>query len=206
MYRTGDRARYLRDGSIEFLGRVDHQTKIRGFRIEPGEIEATLQRHPDIRQAAVVAHGDPDDLRLVTYLVASPQPSVSELRSFLSEWLPDYMIPSVVVPMDALPLNPSGKVDRKALPDPAHVELQREEEYVPPRNAIEEEIAAIWQELLGVERVGVRDDFFALGGHSLLATQMITRIRRSHGDIPLQALFTAPTVAALADVVQSAVV
>jgi amino acid adenylation domain-containing protein len=202
MYRTGDRARYLRDGSIEFHGRVDHQTKIRGFRVEPGEVEATLQRHPDVRQAAVVAHGERDDLRLVAYLVASPQPAVAELRSFLTEWLPEYMIPSLVVPMDTLPLNPSGKVDRQALPDPALVELQREEEFIPPRNTVEEEIAEIWKELLGVDRVSVRDDFFALGGHSLLATQMITRIRKRHGDIPLQALFAAPTVAALADVVQ----
>ena len=204
MYRTGDRARYLRNGNIEFLGRVDQQAKIRGFRVEPGEIEATLQRHPAVRQAAVVVHGDQEDARLVAYVVAAPQPEAGELRSFLSEWLPEYMLPRMIVPMAMLPLTPSGKVDRNALPDPAHQELQRDEAFVAPRNATEEEIAALWQELLGVERVGVNDDFFALGGHSLLATQMITRIRRRHGDIPLQALFTAPTVAALAEIVQSA--
>ena len=204
MYRTGDRARYLRDGTIEYLGRLDQQVKIRGFRVEPGEIEATLQRHPAVRQAAVVTQGEADDLRLVAYLVASPQPAGAELRSFLSQWLPEYMIPSLVVPMDGLPLTASGKIDRLALPDPALLELQREEEFVPPRNAVEEEIADIWQELLGLESVGVRDDFFALGGHSLLATQMITRIRRRHGDIPLQALFAASTVEDLAGVVLKA--
>ena len=203
VYRTGDRARFLPDGRIEFLGRVDQQVKIRGFRVEPGEVEATLLRHPGVRQAAVVVRGTLDDLRLVAYVVASPQPSAEELRSFAGEWLPEYMIPSIV-PIDALPLTPSGKVDRKALPDPATIDLRSQHEHVAPRTEVEHEIAEIWQELLGVDEVGVTDDFFALGGHSLLATQMITRIRRQHGNVPLRALFAAPTIAALAEAVAAA--
>ncbi len=199
IYRTGDRARFLPDGSVEFLGRVDQQLKIRGFRVEPGEIEATLLRHPDVRQAAVVAAGDADDLRLVAYVAAAPQPTGEELRTFLGEWLPEYMIP-VFATVDALPLTPSGKIDRNALPDPAAARVPGGD-YVAPRNEVEREIAEIWQELLGLEQVGVEDDFFALGGHSLLATQMITRVRRRHGNVPLRALFAAPTVAALAEVV-----
>ena len=203
-YRTGDRARFLPDGRIEFLGRVDQQVKIRGFRVEPGEIEATLLRHPGVRQAAVVVQGALDDLRLAAYVVASPQPSAEELRSFAGEWLPEYMIPSAFVMLDALPLTASGKVDRQALPDPATSNLRPGHEHVPPRTEVEHEIAEIWQELLGVEEVGVTDDFFALGGHSLLATQMITRIRRHHGNVPLRALFVAPTIAALAEAVGAA--
>jgi acyl-coenzyme A synthetase/AMP-(fatty) acid ligase len=203
LYRTGDRARLLRDGTIEFQGRLDQQVKIRGFRVEPGEIEAALLRHPAVRQAAVAvrdtAHGD---AQLVAYVVAAPEPTVEELQAFLGESLPDYMVPSAFATLDALPFTPSGKVDRRALPDPATIQAQRDAEYVAPRDPLEEEIAAIWADLLGVERVGVLDDFFALGGHSLLATQMIIRIRRTHGDIQLHALLGAPTVAALADVIR----
>jgi acyl-coenzyme A synthetase/AMP-(fatty) acid ligase/aryl carrier-like protein len=204
LYRTGDRARTLRDGAIEFQGRLDQQVKIRGFRVEPGEIETALLRHPTVRQAAVAvrdnAHGD---AQLVAYVVATPAPTVDELQAFLGESLPDYMVPSAFASLDALPFTPSGKVDRRALPDPASIQAQREADYVAPRDPLEEEIAAIWADLLGVERVGVFDDFFALGGHSLLATQMIIRIRRTHGDIQLHALLRAPTVAALADVIRS---
>ncbi len=200
VYRTGDRVRFLPDGSIEFLGRIDEQVKIRGYRVEPGEIEATLQRHPAVRQAAVVAHGPAGDQRLAAYVVASPQPSSDELGAFLAAWLPEYMLPSII-PIDVLPLTPGGKVDRRSLPDPADVEVGSGNAYVAPRNEIEHEIAEIWQELLGVEQVGVTDDFFALGGHSLLATQMITRIRRRHGNVPLRALFVAPTIGALAEAV-----
>jgi aryl carrier-like protein len=203
IYRTGDRARFLPDGSIEFLGRVDQQVKIRGFRVELGEVEATLLRHPAVQQAAVVVRGAADDPRLVAYLVASPQPGAEELRSFAGEWLPEYMIPTMV-PIDLLPLTPSGKVDRQALPDPTTTDLRDAHQYVAPRTEIEQEIAGIWEELLGLDQVGVTDDFFALGGHSLLATQMITRIRRRHGNIPLRALFAAPTVGELAQVVGAA--
>ena len=205
MYRTGDRARCLRDGTIEFLGRLDEQVKVRGFRIEPGEIEAVLARHPAIRQAAVVP--EPDDrgeIRLVAYISASAEPSVEELQAYLGESLPDYMVPASFATLDALPFTPSGKIDRKALAGIAAVETRREAEFVAPRDELEREIAGIWGELLGTDRVGVNDDFFALGGHSLLATQAIMRIRRLHGDIPLRALLAAPTVATLAEVVRSA--
>lgn len=202
VYKTGDRCRYLPDGSIEFLGRIDQQIKIRGFRVEPGEIEAALLRHPAVRQVAVVPRGPSDDLRLFAYVAAFPRSSEQELRSFLAEWLPAYMVPSVVE-TDALPLTPSGKVDRSALPDPAGRDPTRDRDSISPRTDLEREIAELWQELLGVSNVGVTDDFFALGGHSLLATQMIMRIRRRHGDIPLRALFAAPTIAALAEAVEA---
>jgi amino acid adenylation domain-containing protein len=203
IYRTGDRVRRWSDATIEFLGRVDAQCKIRGYRVEPGEIEAALTRHPGIRQAAVVAPSDErGDPRLVAYLVASPPPTVAELQAALSRSLPDYMVPAAFVAIESLPLTPSGKVDRQALIGLGSDASTAERDYVAPRDALEQEIAEIWRELLGVERVGVMDDFFALGGHSLLATQAIMRIRRAHGDIPLHALLGAPTVAALADVVR----
>ena len=201
LYRTGDRARFLPDGSIEFLGRVDEQVKIRGFRVEPGEVEAALVAHSDVREAAVVARAEGDgDQRLVAYVVASPQPSATDLRAFLAESLPEFMIPSLYEPIDMLPLTPSGKIDRRALPEPGTT--RGGAEYVAPRDELEEDLASVWAELLGVERVGANDDFFALGGHSLLATQAIIRIRRAYGDIPLGALFTSPTVAALADAIR----
>ncbi len=199
IYRTGDRARFLPDRNIEFLGRVDDQLKIRGFRIEPAEIETTLLRHPAVRQAAVVAKGDRDDLRLTAYVVGSPHPDIEQLRSFVAEWLPEYMVPSILA-IDALPLTPSGKVDRNALVDQAGSGLS-EQEYVMPRSELEREIAEVWQEVLGIDRVGVTDDFFALGGHSLHAMQMMNRIHNRHGDIPLRSFFAAPTVAGLATVV-----
>ena len=199
VYRTGDRARFLRDGTIEFLGRIDEQVKIRGYRVEPGEIEAALLRHPAVRNAAVVVQQTDAEPRLVAYVSASPQPTADELRGFLADWVPEYMLPAFVH-IDLLPLTPSGKIDRRALAE-LHVAEDGAGEYVAPRNDLEREIAEIWQELLGVERVGVTDDFFALGGHSLLATQMITRIRRRHGNVPLRALFNEPTIAGLAEVV-----
>jgi amino acid adenylation domain-containing protein len=204
MYRTGDRARYLRDGAIDFLGRIDDQVKIRGFRIEPGEIETALSRHRAVRQVAVVAEcDDRGETRLVAYIATSAQPSVEDLQAFLAQSLPDYMVPAAFVTLDSLPFTPSGKIDRRALPGLAGVQTRREAEYVAPRDAFEQEIAGIWAELLGIEKVGVFDDFFALGGHSLLATQAIMRIRRQHGNIPLRALLAAPTVATLAEVVRT---
>jgi hypothetical protein len=203
MYRTGDRARRLEDGVIEFLGRVDDQVKIHGFRIEPGEIETLLLRHPAIRQAAVIAEPDPHgQARLVAYIATSGDPSLEELRGYLAESLPEYMIPSAFATLPTLPFTPSGKVDRRALAAQDVAEMRRDAEFVAPRDAIEEEIAGIWAELLGTDQVGMFDDFFALGGHSLLATQAIMRIRRAHGDIPLRALLAAPTVATLAEVVR----
>jgi aryl carrier-like protein len=198
LYRSGDRVRRLRDGTLEFLGRLDDQVKVRGNRVEPGEIEAVLTGHPDVRQAAVAAraddHGDP---RLVGYVVGSPRPLAEDLEAFAGASLPDYMVPSAFVVLDALPFTPSGKVDRQALPEPTA--LPRGAAYLAPRDPLEEEVAAIWMDLLDVDRVGVHDNFFALGGHSLLATQAIMRIRRRHGDVPLRALLDAPTVAGVAD-------
>jgi amino acid adenylation domain-containing protein len=203
MYRTGDRARLLRDGSVEFLGRIDDQVKIRGFRVEPGEIEAVLRRHPAVPEAAVaLQRPDGAEPVLIGYVVAPTQPSTEELQAFLREALPAYMVPTKVVRLDALPLTPSGKVDRSALPEPG--QAARETEYVAPRTPLELSLARIWEELLGVEQVGVFDDFFTLGGHSLLATQVVIRIRREHADIPLHAIFDSPTVAGLAEVVAEA--
>jgi amino acid adenylation domain-containing protein len=206
MYHTGDQARYLHDGAIEFLGRIDDQVKIRGFRIEPGEIEAALARHPAVRQAAVVPERDDHgELRLVAYIATSADPSAEDLKAFLSQSLPGYMVPSAFSKLDSLPFTPSGKIDRRALSRlrEGAVEARRDAEYVAPRDPIEQQIAAVWGELLGIDQVGVFDDFFALGGHSLLATQAIMRIRRLHGNIPLRALLAAPTVADLAEVVRS---
>lgn len=203
MYHTGDRVRLLRDGAIEFLGRLDDQVKIRGFRVQPGEIEATLLSHPAVRAAAVCAEDDGNgELRLIAYIVSPETPTVEELRSFLGKSLPDHMIPSAFRTAEALPLNAGGKIDRGALSGLAELQAKRDAEYVAPRDEVEREIAAIWGDLLGVERVGALDDFFALGGHSLLATQATMRIRRLYGDIPLRALLAAPTVAALAEVVR----
>ena len=202
MYLTGDRVRALRDGSIEFLGRVDDQVKIRGYRVEPGEVERALSAHSAVRQSAVVARSDGDGgHELVAYVVRTDEASTDQLQSFLRETVPAYMVPARFVRMDVLPLTPSGKVDRRSLPDPGEVE--RAVEYVAPRTLLEEELARIWQELLGVERVGVYDDFFALGGHSLLATQAVIRIRNAVADVPLHSLFNAPTVAALAEVIEA---
>ncbi len=197
LYRTGDLARWRADGVIEFLGRADDQVKIRGFRVEPGEIESVLTQHPAVRGAAVTLHsvasGDP---RLVAYVAT--ESNVADLQRFLSERLPAYMIPSLFVPLRKLPLTPSGKVDRRALPPP-DAGMQAQVAYVPPRTPVEHELARLWQETLRVERVGVFDNFFALGGHSLLATQALARMRRLFQvELPLRLLFEQPTIAGLA--------
>jgi acyl-coenzyme A synthetase/AMP-(fatty) acid ligase len=198
LYRSGDRARRLQDGTLEYLGRLDDQVKVRGHRVEPGEIEAVLTRHPAVRQAVVAARDDDHgNRRLVAYVVGSPSPAPADLEALLTASLPEYMVPSAFVELEALPLSPSGKVDRRALPEPAGA--RRQTDYVAPRDPLEEEIAAVWADLLDADRIGVNDDFFALGGHSLLATQAIMRIRRRYGDIPLRALLDAPTVAGLAE-------
>jgi amino acid adenylation domain-containing protein len=188
LYRTGDRARWRADGTLEFLGRIDEQVKIRGFRIEPGEVEAVLRGHDGVRECAVVAREDvPGDRRLVAYVAGDAD--ADALRSHLREHLPDYMIPAAFVSLDALPLTPNGKVDRRALPAPDF----SAEAYVAPRTPTEEVVAEIWRELLRVDRVGVRDGFFALGGHSLMATRVISRLReRLDAEVPLAALFEAP--------------
>ncbi len=202
LYKTGDLARYRSDGHIEYLGRRDHQVKLRGYRIELGEIEAALARHPGVREAVVIARADtPGDQRLIAYIVGdqAPAPQTVDLRRFLKETLPAYMLPAAIVPLDALPLTPNGKLDRAALPAPDHTRPRGGDASVPPRTPLEELLAAIWADILGVPRVGAHDDFFALGGHSLLATQVVSRIReRLHVEVALRALFEAPTVGELA--------
>jgi amino acid adenylation domain-containing protein len=201
LYRTGDRARRRTDGTLEFLGRVDFQVKLRGFRIELGEIESALRAHPAIDGAVAAVHGDGPDARLVAYLLPRDPdaPAVGvDLRTFLRERLPEYMVPSAFVTLDAFPLTPNGKVDRKALAAPdARVEARV---FAPPHTPQEQAIAEIWREVLRLDRVGRDDDFFALGGHSILATQVLSRVRRELGvDLPLRTLFEAPTVHALAE-------
>jgi amino acid adenylation domain-containing protein len=204
MYRTGDLARYLPDGTLEFLGRRDHQVKIRGFRIELGEIETALQRHRGVREAVVLARDDHrGEKRLVAYVVGGPAERVngSELRGFLQERLPEYMVPTTFVLLESLPLTPNGKVDRRALPVPDAGRPQDAGIYVAPRTPVEEVLAGTMGEVLGLERVGVHDSFFALGGHSLLATQVISRVRGAFQcELPVRALFETPTVEGLSRV------
>jgi amino acid adenylation domain-containing protein len=207
LYLTGDVARYRDDGNIEFLGRVDQQVKIRGFRIEPGEIEATLRQHPAVFQAVVLARETSEQKRLVGYVVLKPGSAASAggLRTFLSGTLPDHMIPSAFIFLDAIPLMSSGKADLKALPDVTQSREGLDQAYVEPRNEVEFKLAAIFGEVLSVEGVGADDNFFALGGHSLNATQVTTRIRESfHVDVPLRKLFEAPTVAGLGKAIEEA--
>ncbi|HVE93039.1 MAG TPA: amino acid adenylation domain-containing protein, partial [Actinomycetota bacterium] len=200
LYRTGDLARYRADGAVEFLGRLDGQVKLRGFRVELGEIEAVLSEHPDVAQAVVVVRQDrPDDKRLAAYLVPHPgsSPAPTDLRKFLSAKLPSYMVPAAFVVMDALPLSPNGKVDRRALPAPEHV--PDSDSHVEPRNATERVLAGMWSEVLGVTQVGALADFFDLGGHSLLATQLVSRIRTVFKvELPLRRVFETPTLEAQA--------
>jgi amino acid adenylation domain-containing protein len=200
LYRTGDRVRWRADGELDYLGRVDRQAKVRGFRIEPGEVEAALAAHPEVREAAVVASGDgPGGAMLVGYVVpeAGAEPAPAEVRRWLGGRLPEYMVPSALVVLDSLPLTPAGKLDRRALPAPAEGGADA---YVPPRTPTEERLAAVFAGVLKLERVGVHDDFFALGGHSLLATRVVARIRAGFGaEVPLRALFEAPTMAGLAE-------
>jgi amino acid adenylation domain-containing protein len=196
LYRTGDRVRWRADGTVEFLGRVDTQVKIRGFRVEPGEVEAVLRAWPGVREAAVVVREDaPGDRRLVAYVAG--EVAVDEVREHLRGRLPEHMVPAAFVRLDALPLTANGKLDRKALPAPEFESA--EDRYVAPRTPVEEVLAGIWAEVLGLERVGVEESFFALGGHSLLATRVVSRVREVFGvELPLRALFEGPTVAELA--------
>jgi len=199
LYRTGDLCRLRADGNIEYLGRIDHQVKLRGFRIELGEIESTLASHPAIAQCVVILREDrPGDKRLVAYYTASGVilPSISQLREHLETSLPEYMIPSAFVHLDALPLTPSGKIDRRGLPAPDLKDIDAQDQYTPARNGIEEQLVEIWQEILGIERIGVHDNFFALGGHSLMAARLIVTIRDRLGlNLPFKILFANPTIA-----------
>jgi amino acid adenylation domain-containing protein len=200
LYRSGDLARWRRDGDLEYLGRIDRQVKVRGFRIELGEIEAALAEHPGVRAAAVVAREDrPGDVRLVGYVspAAGPDPSPQTLAAFLAERLPGYMVPAAWVLLDRLPLTANGKVDRAALPVPS--ERGEGGAYVAPRSPVEQVLAGIWEEVLELQRVGVEDDFFALGGHSLVAAQVTSRVLTAFSvELPLRVLFERPTVAGLA--------
>lgn len=207
LYKTGDLARCRADGEIEFLGRIDHQVKLRGFRIELGEIEVTLARHPAIQEAAVVVREDtPGAPRLAAYLVSAqtPPPSAAELRRFLEQHMPDYMLPAAFVFLDALPLTPSGKINRRALPALDHARPALEQAYVAPRNAVEATLAQLWADALGFERVGIYDNFFELGGHSLLAARIVAQVRdRLHVTLSLHEIFEAQTVAAVAEYIHT---
>jgi amino acid adenylation domain-containing protein len=202
LYRTGDLVRYRPDGNLEFLGRLDHQVKIRGFRVEPGEVEAVLREHPRIRDVVVVARKDRrNDKSLVAYLAARGEsaPSRDELRQYLSERLPAHMIPSGFIPLADMPLTPSGKVDRQALPVPSQALFATQADCLAPRNTTEAALVEIWEDVLGAKPVGVTDDFFHLGGHSLLAVRMFAQLHKKLGrTLPLATLFQAPTIASLA--------
>jgi len=203
LYKTGDLARYLPDGNIEFLGRSDNQVKIRGFRIELGEVESTLSQYPTVQQCVVTARVDGgSDKRLVAYIVSNQQqkPTTDELRRFLKQKLPDYMVPSAFVFLDTLPLTPNGKIDRRTLPAPDFSRLGLEATFIAPGTPTERQIADIWTQLLKLEQIGIHDNFFELGGHSLLATQVISRLRQAFGiELRLQTLFEAPTLGELSE-------
>jgi amino acid adenylation domain-containing protein len=207
LYQTGDLARYLPDGNIEFLGRVDHQVKLRGFRVDLGEIEVLLAKHRGVHQAIVVVRQDTiNDQRLVAYVVVSDGkvPFQDDLRSFLKQALPDYMVPSAFVFLQSLPLTPNGKVDRRALPPPGEKRPEVGEVYLGPRNKIEEQLARIFELVLNLKSVGVRDDFFEFGGHSLLAVRLFAEIANCFGKrLPLATLFQAPTVEHLANILRN---
>jgi hypothetical protein len=203
IYRTGDLGRYLADGTIEFLGRVDYQVKIRGFRIELGEIEAIIEFHPGVRQAVVILRDEPPDTKkLVAYLVPTSGTTIklSDLRRFIREKLPEYMVPSAFVIMDEFPLTPNGKVDRFALPAPTTDRMEDDINYVSPTTNLEKVIASIWEEVLNVDRVGLNDNFFDMGGHSLLVAKAHSRLQiELVREFSLINLFRYPTVSTLAE-------
>lgn len=208
LYKTGDLAQYLPDGNIEFLGRIDDLVKIRGFRVELGEVEAVLSKHLQINQAVAKVHGESArEKYLVAYFVPIPGETITveQLRIFLTEQLPDYMIPSAFVEMESFPLTPNGKVNRRALPEPTTSRPELGQTFVEPRTPTEEILAGIWRDVLGLERVGIYDNFFDLGGHSLLATQVIALTRKAFGiELPLLSLFESPAIAPLAQKIATA--
>jgi acyl-coenzyme A synthetase/AMP-(fatty) acid ligase/acyl carrier protein len=206
LYKTGDLARWLPDGQVDFLGRLDHQIKLRGQRIELGEIEAVLRRHPAVTEVVVVAREDPrGDQRLVAYITPSSHASsglVETLRSELRKTLPEYMVPAHFVSVAAIPLTPSGKADKKSLPAPDWEAVPTATEYVAPRTSTESRIAAIWADALGIAAPGIHDDFFDLGGHSLAAAQVVNTLRSSFQvDVAMRHLFERPTIAGLAEII-----
>jgi acyl-coenzyme A synthetase/AMP-(fatty) acid ligase/acyl carrier protein len=204
LYRTGDRARILPDGNIEFLGRTDRQVKVRGYRVEPGEIETVLTQHPLVRQAVVALRGEEGRERFVAYVMSRDLAAANteELRQHLHQRLPEYMLPSAIVVLRSFPTTANGKVDVSALPDP---DEEKARLVVAPQTAVEKELAAIWTELLKTADLSVHDNFFDLGGHSLLATQVISRIRKVFNKkLPLRAIFDYPTIAKLAPAIETA--
>ena len=206
LYRTGDLARILLDGNVEFVGRSDLQVKIRGYRIEPGEIESVLSQHPLVSHAVVILRGDEGRERFVAYVMSSKlrPANADEIRQYMKQRLPDYMVPSAIVVLRSFPTTANGKVDRAALPEPDDVQT-KDRLMVPPQTAVEKELAGIWSTLLKREELSVHDDFFDLGGHSLLATQVISRIRKTFNkDIPLRTIFDSPTIAKLAGAIEVA--
>ena len=202
LYRSGDIVRYLPTGDVEWLRREDDQVKIRGFRVELGEVETAVTNHPSVREAVVIARVESrEEKRLVAYVVSEDGVELEpeELRQTLRAKLPDYMVPSAIVVMEALPLTPSGKINRRALPAPESIFAQDEG----PRTPTEELLSGLWANVLEVSRVGINDNFFELGGHSLLATQLVSRVRETFGvELPLRELFAHPTVAGLAEQVE----
>ncbi|HEX6863400.1 MAG TPA: non-ribosomal peptide synthetase, partial [Thermoanaerobaculia bacterium] len=204
LYRTGDLGRWLPDGNVELLGREDLQVKIQGYRVEPGEIEAALARHPAVREAVVTAVGEArGHKRLVAYVVVRESAEPAELRAWLESRLPDYMVPHLYVPLDALPLTANGKVDRKALPAPEPAR-RPSRGAMQPRTAAEIRMARLWEEVLGVSPVGLDEELFALGGDSLLALRLLDAIERELGRrLPLAALFQEATVEKLAALVEA---
>jgi amino acid adenylation domain-containing protein len=199
VYDTGDLARWLPDGTLEFMGRVDEQVKIRGYRVEPAEVDSQLRAHPGVRESITVAHGlAGGEMRLVAYCAVEQDVTETALRKHLAERLPEHILPGAIVLMQEMPRGPSGKIDRSLLPDPDLVAVDSAD-YVAPRTPLEEAVATIWAQVLGMPRVSVEDDFFALGGHSLLATQVVAQVRSDFAvNLPLHSLFTSPTVASLA--------
>ncbi|HLP44619.1 MAG TPA: AMP-binding protein, partial [Candidatus Kapabacteria bacterium] len=203
LYRTGDRARFLNNGNIEFLGRIDFQLKIRGYRIEPGEIENRLTGHNEIKESVVIAKTDEKgDNSLCAYIVSNRKLDVSELREYLSRELPGYMIPSSFVKLDKIPLTPSGKFDRTALPEPGQIGLRENLEYVPPSNAIERKLTEIWEKVLGRNQIGVNENFFLVGGDSIKAIQIISRMNSAGYKLEMKYLFQFPVISKLASMVK----
>ncbi|MFC3926350.1 phosphopantetheine-binding protein, partial [Clostridium punense] len=204
MYKTGDLARWLPDGNIEFLGRIDNQVKIRGFRIELGEIENRLLQHESIKEAAVLVKENKDGEKYIcAYVISDKKLQELDLKGYLKETLPEYMVPAYFVELEKMPLTANGKLDRRALPEP-NLDATLTE-YEAPRNAVEETLAKLWSEILGVEKVGINDNFFDLGGHSLKATILMSKIHKElNKEVPLKKLFKSPTIKELGKYIESA--
>ncbi len=203
LYRTGDQARRLADGNIEYLGRIDQQVKIRGFRIELEEIRVALMQHSEVKEAVISINGDSiENRRLVAYVVAAAERELtsSDLRDYLKERLPDYMVPSVFVMLEKLPLTANGKIDYRALPQPDSHNVGLKNEYVAPRTDVEQRLKNIWHEVIGIERIGIHDNFFELGGHSILLLKIQRKIREIfEHELSLVELFKYPTIHLLAE-------